>query len=53
MTFPTMIYATNSLWSGTLAFGVGLFLTWNNASLPKTAVACCLTVLNSEFFLIH
>ena len=53
MTFPTMIYATNSLWSGILAFGVGLFLTWNNTSLPKTAVACCLTVLISEFFLIH
>ena len=53
MTFPTMIYATNSLWSGILAFGVGLVLTWNNASLPKTAVACCLTVLISEFFLVH
>ena len=53
MTFPTMIYATNSLWSGILAFAVGLFLTWNNASLPKTAVACCVTVLISELFLIH
>ena len=48
MTFPTMIYATSSLFSGILAFAVGLFLTWNNASLPKTAVVCCLTVLIAE-----
>ena len=52
MTFPAMIYATNSIYSGILAFVVGLALTWNNASLPKTAVACCLVVLISEFFLI-
>ncbi len=52
MTFPTMIYATNSIYSGILAFVVGLALTWNNASLPKTAVACCAVVLISEFFLI-
>ncbi len=52
MTFPTMIYATNSIWSGLLAFTTGVLLTWNNASLPKTAVACCLTVLISELFLI-
>ena len=53
MTFPTRIYATNSIWSGILAFAVGVFLTWNNASLPKTAVVCCLTVLISEFILFH
>ena len=52
MTFPTMIYATNSIYSGILAFAVGLVLTWNNASLPKTAVACCAVVLISEFILI-
>ena len=52
MTFPTMIYATNSIWIGLLAFTTGVLLTWNNASLPKTAVACCLTVLISELFLI-
>ena len=52
MTFPAMIYATNSIYSGILAFVVGLVLTWNNASLPKTAVACCLVVLISELFLI-
>ena len=40
MTFPTMIYATNSLWSGILAFGVGLFLTWNNASLQIGRALC-------------
>ncbi len=53
MTFPTMIHATSSLYSGILAFITGVFLTWNNASLPKTAVACCLVVLISEFFLIR
>ena len=52
MTFPTMIQATNSLYSGILAFLMGVLLTWHNASLPKTAVACCLVVLISEFFLV-
>ncbi|MBP3868151.1 MAG: AzlD domain-containing protein [Solobacterium sp.] len=52
MTFPTMIYATNSIWSGLLAFVTGVMLTWYNASLPKTAVACCMVVLISEFILI-
>lgn len=53
MTFPTMIHATNSLYSGILAFVTGLVLTWHNASLPKTAAACCLVVLLSELFLIR
>ena len=53
MTFPTMIYATNSIFSGIAAFAVGVFLTWNNASLPKTAVACCVTVLILELILVH
>ena len=53
MTFPAMIYATNSIYSGILAFTAGVILTWNNASLPKTAVTCCLVVLISEFFLVH
>ena len=53
MTFPTMIKATNSLVSGILAFGAGLFLTWNSASLPKTAAACCLVVLITEWIVIR
>lgn len=52
MTFPTMIYATNSIWSGLLAFVTGVVLTWNNASLPKTAIACCMVVLISELILL-
>ncbi len=53
MTFPTMVLATNSIWSGILAFGTGLFLTWNNASLPKTAVTCCIVVLLSELLFVQ
>ena len=53
MTYPTMIYATNSIYSGILSFAVGVILTWNNASLPKTAVFCCLTVLISELLFVH
>ena len=52
MTFPTMIYATNSIYSGILAFVTGIVLAWKNASLPQTAVACCAVVLISELFLI-
>lgn len=53
MTFPTMIFATKTLASGILAFLAGLCLTWKKASLPLTAVVCCVVVLISEFILIR
>ncbi len=45
MTFPAMIYATNSLYTGIAALLVGIILAWYNKPLLSIAVACCLVVL--------
>ena len=52
MTFPSIMDATGSQWSGLAALVVGIFLAWKGASLFKVAVACCLVVLVSEALLL-
>ncbi|MBQ8081635.1 MAG: AzlD domain-containing protein [Clostridia bacterium] len=51
MTFPDILHATNSVWSGLLALIAGVALAWSGQSLLTVSVACCATVLISEFFL--
>ena len=51
MTFPAILYATNSMISGAIAFITGIVLTWNKASLLQTAAGCCAAVLIAELFL--
>lgn len=50
MTFPAIVYATNSVWSGLLALIVGIALAWWGKSLLTVAVFCCLSVFLAEFF---
>ncbi len=52
MTFPAMINATNSLYSGILAFAAGIILTWKKASLFTTSVACCIVVFIAELIIL-
>ena len=52
MTFPAIIKATQSIYSGIAAFIVGLFVAWKGFDLFKVASSCCLIVLILEFFLI-
>lgn len=52
MTFPAIIYATNSYLSGLAALAVGMLLAWKGASLFKVAVACCAVVYLLELVLI-
>ncbi len=52
MTFPSIIKATQSVYSGIAAFIVGLIVAWKGFDLFKVASSCCLIVLILELFLI-
>ena len=52
MTVPAIVEATQSPLAGLLALAAGILLAWRGGSLFLVAVACCLVVLVSEFFLV-
>ncbi len=52
MTFPAIIEATQSTWSGLAALVVGIALAWLGCGLFPVAVLSCLVVLVTEFFLV-
>lgn len=51
MTFPAIIEATNSIWSGIAALVIGIVLAYFNVSLFGVAVSCCAIVFILELFL--
>ena len=51
MTFPDILYATNSVYSGLLALIAGIALAWNGQSLFTVAVMSCAVVFGVELFL--
>ncbi len=51
MTFPAILDATQSQWSGAAALIVGLVVAWLGADLFKTAVTCCAVVFLLELFI--
>ena len=51
MTFPDILYATNSVYSGLLALIAGIALAWNGQSLFTVAVLSCAVVFGVELFL--
>ena len=51
MTFPDILYATNSVWSGLLALIAGAALAFSGRSLFTVAVLSCAAVFLSEMFL--
>ena len=51
MTFPDILHATDSVWSGLLALAAGVALAWSGQGLFVVAVASCLAVFISEWFL--
>ncbi len=51
MTFPAIIYATQSPVSGALALILGIIAAWLGAGLFPVAVLCCAVVLITEFFI--
>ncbi len=52
MTFPTILYATQSPISGAAALIVGLAAAWFGLDLFKVAVSCCGVVLLVEMFIM-
>ena len=52
MTFPSIMDATGSQWSGLAALVVGMVLAWKGASLFKVAVACCAVVYVLELIIL-
>ena len=52
MTFPSIMEATGSQWSGLAALVVGIILAWKGASLFKVAVACCAVVYVLELLIL-
>ena len=52
MTFPAIINATQSPYSGIAALVVGIAAAWFGFDLFKTAVSCCGIVLILAFFII-
>lgn len=52
MTFPAIIHATQSIYSGLLALVVGIVVAWFGLDLFKTAVSCCSVVFLLELFII-
>ncbi len=51
MTFPAIIEATGSIWSGIAALVVGMALAYFNVSLFGVAVSCCAVVFILELFI--
>lgn len=52
MTFPSIMEATGSQWSGLAALAVGVLLAWKGAGLFKVAVACCAVVYLLELVIL-
>lgn len=52
MTFPAILDATQSTWSGLLALIVGIGLAWFGASLFSVSVACCVVVFLLELLML-
>ena len=52
MTFPAILEATQTPWSGLAALAVGIVMAWLGRSLFQVAVGSCLVVLVAELFLV-
>ena len=52
MTFPAIIEATNSVWSGLAALIVGVLLAYFGVSLFGVAVCSCVVVLIIELIIL-
>ena len=52
MTFPAILEAAQSPWSGLAALVVGILMAWWGRSLFQVAVGSCLVVLVAELFLV-
>jgi branched-subunit amino acid transport protein len=52
MTFPAIITATSSVWSGVIALVIGIAVALFGGDLFTVAISACVAVFLSELFLI-
>ena len=52
MTFPAILEATGSVWSGLAALVIGVLIAWKGGSLLIVSVASCVVVFLIEMFII-
>ncbi|MBQ2828693.1 MAG: AzlD domain-containing protein [Clostridia bacterium] len=52
MTFPAILEATGSVWSGLAALIVGVFVAWKGGSLLVVSVISCVVVFVIELFIL-
>ena len=52
MTFPAILNATSSVWSGTLALAVGIAVALIRGDLFTVAISACIAVFLLELFLV-
>ncbi len=52
MTFPAILEATGSMWSGLAALIIGVLIAWKGGSLLIVSVASCVVVFLLELFII-
>ena len=51
MTFPAILHATSSVWSGLIALAVGIAVALFKGDLFTVAISACIAVFLSEWFL--
>lgn len=51
MTFPAILHATASLWSGSAALAAAVIMSWKRQSLFRVSLAACSVVFLLELFL--
>lgn len=51
MTFPAILTATNSIWSGAVGFLAALILAYKGRSLIQVSMLACVSVFLVELFL--
>lgn len=51
MTFPAIIEATESPWSGCIAMLIGIVAAWRGWSLFYVSILCCMTVFIIDIIL--
>ena len=52
MTFPAIIYATDSIWSGIAALVVGILVAWISGNLFMVALSACAVVFIVEMLIL-
>lgn len=51
MTFPAILYQTDSMISSAAALVIGIILAWYGGGLMSVSIACCVTVFLIELFI--